>query len=93
MCCQICKHPIIISLVIVNILGAVLLIIAGKEFFRTCNVLPFICTHFVEGKKTKVHAKQKGFKRFFIKESLITMGPNSLLIRLSVLQDLDFNLT
>jgi hypothetical protein len=29
MCCQICKHPIIISLVIVNILAAVLLIIAG----------------------------------------------------------------
>ena len=29
MCCQICKHPMIISLVIVNILAAVLLIIAG----------------------------------------------------------------
>ena len=29
MCCQICKHPIIISLVIVNILAAVILIIAG----------------------------------------------------------------
>ena len=34
-----------------------------KEFFRTCNVLPFSCTHL--GKRSKVHAKQKGFKNFF----------------------------
>ena len=32
----------------------------GKEFFRTCNVLPFNCTHL-----PMVHAKQKGFKNFF----------------------------
>ena len=46
--------------------------IRGKEFFRTCNVLPFSCTHLAlwrgkgQGKRPKVHAKQKGFKNFFI---------------------------
>ena len=44
-----------------------------KEFFRTCNILPFSCTHLAlwrhlqrHGKRPKVHAKQKGFKNFFI---------------------------
>ena len=41
-----------------------------KEVFRTCNVLPFSCTHLAlwRGKVKdlpKVHAKQKGFKNFF----------------------------
>ena len=41
-----------------------------KEVFRTCNVLPFSCTHLAlwrqrQGKRPKVHAKQKGFKNFF----------------------------
>ena len=38
--------------------------VLSKEFFRTCNVLPF---SFVErqGKRPKVHAKQKGSKNFF----------------------------
>jgi hypothetical protein len=42
-----------------------------KEFFRTCNVLPFSCTHLAlwrgkeQGKRPKVHAKQKGSKNFF----------------------------
>jgi hypothetical protein len=44
----------------------------GKEFFRTCNVLPFSCTHLAlwrrQGKRPKVHAKQKGFKNFFTSE-------------------------
>ena len=41
-----------------------------KEVFRTCNVLPFSCTHLAlwrgqrQGKRPKVHAKQKGFKNF-----------------------------
>ena len=42
--------------------------VLGKEFFRTCNVLPFSCTHLAlwrQGKRPKVHAKQKGFKNFF----------------------------
>ena len=41
----------------------------GKDFFRTWNVLPFSCTHLAlwrQGKRPKVHAKQKGFKNFFI---------------------------
>ena len=45
---------------------------SGKDFFRTCNVLPFSCTHFAlwrgkeegQGKRPEVHAKQKGFKNF-----------------------------
>ena len=39
----------------------------SKEVFRTCNVLPFSCTHLAlwQGKRPKVHAKQKGFKNFF----------------------------
>ena len=47
-----------------------------KEFFRTCNVLPFSCTHLAlwslqrQGKRPKVHAKQKGFKNFFSRSSL-----------------------
>ena len=45
------------------------LVVLGKEFFRTCNVLPFSCTHLAlwvrQGKRPKVHAKQKGFKNFF----------------------------
>ena len=38
-----------------------------KEVVRTCNVLPFSCTHLAlwRGKKPKVLAKQKGFKNFF----------------------------
>ena len=43
-----------------------------KDFFRTCNVLPFSCIHLAlwrplqrQGKRPKVHAKQKGFKNFF----------------------------
>ena len=39
----------------------------SKEVFRTRNVLPFSCTH-LAGKRPKVHAKQKGFKNFFIRE-------------------------
>ena len=44
--------------------------LATKEFFRTCNVLPFSCTHLAlwrqrQGKRPKVYAKQKGFKNFF----------------------------
>ena len=33
----------------------------NKEFFRTCNVLPFSCTHLalVRGKRPQVHTKQK----------------------------------
>ena len=45
---------------------------ATKYFFRTCNVLPFICTHLALWGKLKdpryndsVHAKQKWFKNFF----------------------------
>ena len=36
--------------------------VQGKESFRTCNVLPFSCTHLAlrQGKRPKVHAKQKG---------------------------------
>ena len=46
-----------------------------KEFFRTCNVLPFSCTHLAlwrqrQGKRPKVHAKQKGFKNFFNQKCL-----------------------
>ena len=47
-----------------------------KEFFRTCNVLPFSCTHLAlrrptrQGKRPKVHAKQKGFKNFFSSNSV-----------------------
>ena len=40
----------------------------GKDFFRTCHVLPFNCTHLAlqrQGKRPKVHEKQKGFKNFF----------------------------
>ena len=39
----------------------------GKEFFRTCNVLPFSYTHLAlwRGKRPKVHVKHKGFKNFF----------------------------
>ena len=36
-----------------------------KEVFRTCNVLPFSCTHLALCKRPEVHAKQKGFKNFF----------------------------
>ena len=41
-----------------------------KEVFRTCNVLPFSCTHLAlwrerQGKRPKVHEKQKGYKNFF----------------------------
>ena len=45
--------------------------VVSKEFFRTCNVLPFSCTHLAlwrgkeQGKRPKVHAKQKRFKNFF----------------------------
>ena len=47
----------------------------NKEFFRTCNVLPFSCTHLAlwiqrQGKRPKVHAKQKGFKNFFSKKGV-----------------------
>ena len=45
-----------------------------KEFFRTCNVLPFSCTHLAlwrQGKRPKVHAKQKGFKNFFNLQSIL----------------------
>ena len=42
-----------------------------KDFFRTCNVLPFSCTHLAlwrgkerQGKRPEVHAKQKGIKNF-----------------------------
>ena len=47
---------------------------SGIEFFRTCNILPFSCTHLAlwrrQGKRPKVHAKQKGFKNFFNVECL-----------------------
>ena len=36
----------------------------SKEFYRTCNVLPFSLVE-RQGKRPKVHAKQKGFKNFF----------------------------
>ena len=47
-----------------------LYMIQNKEFFRTCNVLPFSCTHLAlwQVKRPKVHAKQKGFKNFFSPE-------------------------
>ena len=39
----------------------------NKEFFRTCNVLPFSCTHLAlwRGKGKVKDPKQKGFKNFF----------------------------
>ena len=38
-----------------------------KEFFSTCNVLPFSCTHVAwQDKRPKIHAKRKGFKNFFL---------------------------
>ena len=44
----------------------------SKEVFKTCNVLPFSCTHLAlwrgiqwQGKRPEVHAKQKEFKNFF----------------------------
>ena len=58
----------------------------NKDFFRTCNVLPFSCTYLAlrQGKRSKVHAKQKGFKNFFTCKSSRgrrnssgwNMGPN-----------------
>ena len=44
----------------------------SKEFFRTCNVLPFSCTHLAlwRGKRPKVHAKQKGLKNFVNPKSI-----------------------
>ena len=46
----------------------------NKEVFRTCNVLPFIsCTHLAlwrrQGKRPKVHEKEKGSKNFFSRET------------------------
>ena len=35
-----------------------------KDFFRTCNVLPFSCTHLA---LWRGNTKQKGFKNFFRK--------------------------
>ena len=48
--------------------------LTASRFYRTCNVLPFSCTYLAlwrEGKRPKVHAKQKGFKNFFILGGII----------------------
>ena len=44
-----------------------------KEFFRTCNILPFSCTHLAlwrhlqrQSKRPKEQKKKKGFINFFI---------------------------
>ena len=53
-----------------------LYMVHNNEFFGTCNVLPFNCTHLAlwrgkgQGKRPKVHAKQKGFKNFFSPECI-----------------------
>ena len=49
---------------------------AKLENFRTCNVLPFSCTHLAlwrerQGKRPEVHAKQKGFKNFSSKSYIL----------------------
>ena len=52
----------------------------SKELFRTCNFLPFSCTHLAlwrgkgQGKRPKVHAKQKGFKNFFIVNIILNIN-------------------
>ena len=55
----------------------------NKEVFRTCNVLPFIsCTHLAlwrrQGKRPKVHEKEKGSKNFFSRE---TSGLNTTYVQ------------
>ena len=69
----------------------------SKEVFRTCNVLPFSCTHLPlctkARKRPKVHGKQKGFKNDKVKDprymenkkdSRTSLGKSQKLIKIAV---------